>query len=376
MVWTALVASAQTDTLPYIPLYENAASKNAPAADNHSVVHVASNNDFIANEDLRTFYNLYAAGKYREAIAHSRRMSTADFDKLEHQFHLKYAIAAYKEMELNEEADSLAKLFYQKNPFYETTLFDPVSFRELLDNYYTMPKFSVWLALSNNIVMAKVDTVFVISNDTMQRKPDYKFNSFGVQVGFEYHPLKWLSVSVSPTLTHTSYTRSIRRHEMSSYKFSDEYTTIAFPMRIEAGLYRRRAAFVPSVFAGFQPKIIVKSDITSTHSLIGAMDDRIEKSNADDKNKVNYSVLGGVRLSYNIHRLTLFGEVCMSMDTKTFYDTKKQYLHPDIVYKHLYIPDVFLHQGDVAISGCKAKPQVQNRCQIPLRLQYQIIHPI
>jgi hypothetical protein len=52
-------------------------------------------------------------------------------------------------------------------------------------------------------------------------------------------------------------------------------------------------------------------------------------------------VLGGVRLSYNIHRLTLFGEVCMSMDTKTFYDTKKQYLHPDIVYKHLYIPDVF-----------------------------------
>jgi hypothetical protein len=278
MVWTALVASAQTDTLPYIPLYVNAASKNAPAADNHSVVHVASNNDFIANEDLRTFYNLYAAGKYREAIAHSRRMSTADFDKLEHQFHLKYAIAAYKEMELNEEADSLAKLFYQETPFYEPTLFDPVSFRELLDNYYTMPKFSVWLALSNNIVMAKVDTVFVISNDTMQRKPDYKFNSFGFQVGFEYHPLKWLSVSVSPTLTHTSYTRSIRRHEMSSYKFSDEYTTIAFPMRIEAGLYRRRAAFVPSVFAGFQPKIIVKSDITSTHSLIGAMDDRLNNS--------------------------------------------------------------------------------------------------
>ena len=66
IIWTgaSLASSAQNDSLPPIPLYENATSKNAPSPDNRNVVSVASDNaTLFADNELRKFYNLYAAGK-------------------------------------------------------------------------------------------------------------------------------------------------------------------------------------------------------------------------------------------------------------------------------------------------------------------------
>ena len=168
-------------------------------------------------------------------------------------------------MEYNAEADSLARRFYQKDPFYKPQYYDPASFTEILDNYYTMPKFSVWLAYSRPSVAVRLDTVYVITIDTLQRKPDYEYNTNAVQLGFEYHPLKFLSVSVAPTFTYYKYTRSIRRHEFAMHYYKERYSVFSLPVRVEAGWYgkkseKKKVTVVPSLFAGVQPKYVINSN--------------------------------------------------------------------------------------------------------------------
>ena len=359
ILWTgaAIDASAQNDSLPAIPLYENATSTTSPTTDNRSVVHIASDNlNIFTDDELRTFYNLYAAGKYHEALSLSERMNTEHFSKFEHQIHQKYAIAAYKEMEYNEEADSVAQLFLQKNPFYQPNPYDPVSFREVFDNYFAMPKFSVWVALANPFVYQQLDTVYVITIDTLQRKPDYDYKAFSVQVGFEYHPLKFLSIAVAPTLTFYNYTRTSKRHEFATYWFKEKYSVISLPLRVEAGWYGDNMFCAPSAFVGIQPKYVIRSQYQSHTDIIGQIinDPEPPNSNVDVKNRFNYALFGGARLSFNHKkRFTYFAEAAFSMDMLPINDPSKKYATRDVLYRDLYIYDSYRIKEISILVGIK-----------------------
>ncbi len=345
IISTAAVAtaSAQGDTLSGIPLYQNAVSTDAPPADNHSVIHVGTGNAMMGDDDLRTFYNYYAAGKYREALALSKGINTSKFSKTQNEVYYKYAIAAYKEMEYNEEADSVMQLFRQKYPFYKPNNYDPASFREIFDNYYTMPKFSLWVATASPMVQTIIDTVYVITIDTLQRKPDYSYDAKAVQLGFEYHPLKFLSVSFAPTMLFYSCNRSSKRHEFATYHYKKRYMTLCLPLRVEAGLYRKREFFVPSVFIGAQTKYALRSQYTSYIDVIGQVTEvPDEQSDLDSKTRLNYSLFGGVRFSFNCNRrFTYFAEASASADMLPVNNPDKKYASRDALYRDLYINDAY-----------------------------------
>lgn len=362
VIWTgaALTASAQNDSLPPIPLYENATSKNAPSPDNRNVVSVASDNATIfADNELRKFYNLYAAGKYHEALSLSKKMSTEHFGKFEHQVHQKYSIAAYKEMEYNEEADSVAKIFLKKNPFYTPNPYDPVSFREVLSNYYTMPRFSVWVSLANPFVYTQIDTVNVITIDTMQRKPDYDYSAFSVQLGFEYHIFKFLSIAVAPTFSFYNYTRSIQRHKFATYYYSEKYAVVSLPLRVEAGMYKENLFFAPSIYVGIQPKYVIKSRYQSYEDILGQLIEEPDyKSNTEVKNRFNYAIFGGARLSFNhTKRFTYFAEATFSMDMLPINDPSKKYSTYDALFRDLYINDAYRVKEISIMAGVKVNLQ-------------------
>lgn len=339
----AASAIAQNDTVPRIPLYENAVATDAPPVDNHHVVTVGTGSALISNDDLRNFYNYYSAGKFREAIDLSKQMSNVKLNKTQHQVYQKYTIAAYKEMEYNEEADSVMQTFREKYPFYKPNNYDPASFREIFDNYYTMPKFSLWVATASPMVQTIIDTVYVITIDTLQRKPDYSYDAKAVQLGFEYHPLKFLSVSFAPTMLFYSYNRSSKRHEFATYYYKERYMTLCLPLRVEAGLYRKREFFVPSVFIGAQTKYVLRSQYTSYIDVIGQVTEvPDEQSDLDSKTRLNYSLFGGVRLSFNCNkRFTYFAETSASADMLPVNNPDKKYASRDALYRDLYINDAY-----------------------------------
>jgi hypothetical protein len=339
----AASAIAQNDTVPRIPLYENAVATDAPPVDNHHVVTVGTGSALISNDDLRNFYNYYSAGKFREAINLSKKLSTEKLNKTQHQVYQKYTVAAYKEMEYNKEADSVMQAFREKYPFYQPNYYDPASFREIFDNYYTMPKFSLWVATASPMVQTIIDTVYVITIDTLQRKPDYSYDAKAVQLGFEYHPLKFLSVSFAPTMLFYSYNRSSKRHEFATHYYKERYMTLCLPLRVEAGLYRKREFFVPSVFIGAQTKYVLRSQYTSYIDVIGQVTEvPDEQSDLDSKTRLNYSLFGGVRLSFNCNkRFTYFAEASASADMLPVNNPDKKYASRDALYRDLYINDAY-----------------------------------
>ncbi|MBQ3656741.1 MAG: PorT family protein [Bacteroidales bacterium] len=356
----SLTAEAQVDTLKDLPLFKNAVSVGM-SDEGNSLVSQNTVADTV-REKLQTLFELYSAGKYWEALEVSEDIhKNYHLSKKENLYYLKYTLAAHKDLENNHQADSLAKIYLQKDPFYSTDDSDPVTFREVLSNYYTKPKYSVWVAAGSFSVEPVFDTVRSIV-DPKEKNPSYEITGFSAQIGFEFRPLKILSVSLSPTLSRYSIERTMERTDIATFHYYETSSVIALPFRIEAGWYFGREIFVPSIYAGAQVKYLLRSKYNAYTEARGSYTDIPDKQvDNDTKNRLNYSVLGGVRLNYNRRRITYFADIGASYDLKTYNDAKTKYSNGELLYQNLYVPDMF------------KMLEMYYRFGIKVNLQYKVI---
>jgi len=364
-----LIGTAQND----LPLYQNVisddidaqidtASNVVPPSDpnkkNQQKPTVIITDSDEIGEQLRNLQRLYLAGKYDDAIQLSQTIrenySLKPDDEIDRQ---KYTIASLKEMEYNQQADSAAKVFLGKNPFYEKRKksSDPVPFKEIISNYYTTPKLSVWASLGRTFAIPMIDTVHVIT-DTLQMKPDYEPSSTEtIQVGIEYHLNKYFSVALAPTYTKYMYTRTIDRSTRSQFIYEETAKLLSFPLRIEAYGPFGKEKWVPSIYLGAKIKYILKSSYNAYTETPGERryeSDEI-KHDPDAKNKINFAAFGGMRLSYNFNRITIFGDLGLSADFKPFNNPDAAMSNADLAYDKMYIPDIFHIAEATALLGVK-----------------------
>ncbi|MBQ4409025.1 MAG: hypothetical protein II852_18660 [Bacteroidales bacterium] len=340
---TATQALAQIDTLPDLPLYKNVAADTDEGAEGGVNYAVPQTKDTI-DAQLRSFQNLYSAGKYHAALKLSQEIQDKyDLQKPEKLILLKYAIAAYNDLDYDNEADRFAKDYLQKDPFYdpEKHTDDPISFRKVLDNYYTKPKFSVWAAIGRIGVEPYMDTIRSII-DTTSRTPEYDIKGYEVQLGFEYRPFKIFSISIAPSVHTYDLARTISRTDIATFHCNESSLMFTLPILVEAGLYRKREIFVPSIYAGAQMKYVFNSEYKAYTLAPGIYTEIPEyKDNADLKTKFNYSILGGVRLNFNHRRMTYFADMGISLDMLPFNDPEKIFSNSDLLYQNFYVPDVY-----------------------------------
>jgi hypothetical protein len=368
-----ITGTAQNDS----PLYNNVISDDisspsdtashrrtppvAPQANQKVVLDTTSLHAF-SNEDLgeqmQTLQRLYLAGKYYEAISLSQSIrENFHLDQDDEADRQKYTIASYKEMEYNEEADSAATHFLGKNPFYKPKSGDPVPFKEIVSNYYTAPKFSIWISVGQVIAIPVIDTVHVITDTITSMKPSYENeNSETVQLGFEYHPSKYLSVSVAPTYTVYHFTRSIDRTERSIFHYAESNKILSVPLRVEAyWAHKDHQKWVPSIYLGASAKYILQSTYTAYTETPGKRRYEADEKthDLDDKTRLNVALLGGARINYNYRRITIFGDLGIAGEIKPFNNPKAAYSNNDLAYDKMYIPDIFHVMELSAMIGIK-----------------------
>ena len=361
-----LIGTAQNDS----PLYINVVSDDIDAKIDTTSNHVSKNNrqkpaadtahhhaSGDIDEQLRDLQRYYLAGKYDEALQTSQSLTNRHLDPDKEYVRQMYTIAAFKDMEYNDKADSATKLFYGKNPFYDPNkdARDPVSFRENISNYYTMPRFSVWAAVGQSLAGTPLDTVHVIT-DTTQMKPDYNSEmSEAIQIGFEYHPLQWLSVSVAPTYSKYRYTRTTERSERATFCYEETDKIFTLPLRIEGYLITGEGKWVPSIYAGAAAKFIIKANYNAYTQTVGEPQYRVDDKeiDLDTKTKYNCAILGGAKLSFNHRRLTIFGDFGLSIDLKPFNNPDAAFANTDLAYDKMYIPDIFHIVEVTALVGVK-----------------------
>lgn len=331
-------AYAQNDTLSNLQLFSNAASNDAK--NDTSSRQLYEEVDTVT-EQLNTLQTLYSTGKYGRALLLARDMNNSHLTKSQNLLRLKYNIASFKALEYHREADSAAQLFLQKDPFYSVGDNDPVPFREVLENYYTMPQFSLWASMGMMYGIPVLDTVRTIV-DTLSCEPEYDITCLTLQIGFEYRPFKILTVFVAPTFASYNIERSINRTDIAVFRYKETCQVISLPLCIEASLYRQHEVFVPSVYVGAQLKYIIQSKYSAQTEAIGVYADRPNKYvDTDSKNRINYSILTGVRLSYIHRRITFFADLGMGLDLKSFNNPSKKYDNFDLFFQHLHIPDTY-----------------------------------
>ena len=357
---------AQEDTLSSSNLYRNAASKTTQAPTSKTRRISAKDADTIGDllQDLK---ELYTAGKYDKVLQLSQELQDShNLSKEQNLQRLKLTISAYKDFGYLREADSAAKVYLQKDPFFRAddkakTKDDPVTFLEVLGNYYTMPKYSLWLSagiMRNRVVL---DTVQLIV-DTVSHRPDYKAEGYTLQLGLEYRPLRILTVSFAPTINICSITRITQRSAITSFRYEEDYTTISLPLCVEATLPTHRNAIAPSIYAGAQMKYIIGAEYTAYENSIGEYVNIPNTiGNASAHNRPNYSILGGARLYIPRGRISYFGEVGVAYDLIPFFDSGQRYKNHTLLYDLLYIPDKF------------RMLEISYRIGIKINLQYKTI---
>lgn len=340
-------AQAQNDTLSEWHLFNNAASDNAQE---DNVTETVQATDSVA-EQLNTLINLYSIGKYGQVLVLARDMGRhSQLTKQQNLIRLKYDIAAFKELEFHRQADSAAKLFLQKDPFYKANSNDPLPFREVLDNYYTMPKFAAWASIGMSSVKPLLDTVRNII-DTVSQKPDYQITGFSFQMGFEYRPWKIFSISIAPTITGYYLERTTLRTEDAKFIYKEHAHILSVPICLETGIYTRYEKFIPSIYAGAQAKYIIRSSYTATTDAKGVYSETPEKTiDNETKNRLNYSLVGGLKLNYNPRRITFFVDFGVAYDLLAYNNPKKIYSNHRLFYQNLYVPDIY-RMFEISLSG-------------------------
>ena len=368
-----LVGTAQNDS----PLYQNIISDDTSAPidtttswlqgankDKHqsqakdSLLTISTDEEI--GEQMRNLQRLYLSGKYYEALQLAQTISEKyhPLDPEDEVDRQKYVIASLKEMEFNEQADSAAKVFLGKNPFYskyQKKSSDPVPFKEIIDNYYTTPRFSVWVSVGKQLTMPMVDTVHVIT-DTVQMEPNYEItDNQMVQLGIEYHPWKYLSLSLAAMYTKDEYTRTIDRSARSQFIYKETSKFLSLPINFEAYWPIGSGKWMPSVFMGSKIKYLLKSHYNAYTETTGERRYESEdiKHDPDVKNKINFAIIGGVRLSRNFNRITVFGDLSLSGDIKPFNNPDAAMSDPDLAYNKMYIPDIFHIVEATAMIGVK-----------------------
>ncbi len=368
MAVAPLASTAQND----LPLYQNVISddidaqidtaSNVQKTDVSKKEHATTDPQHATNdidEQLRNLRGLYLAGKYDEALTLSQTIHDKGYlSHSQENARQKYTIASFKEMEYNEKADSAVKIFYGKNPFYNEDPpdpLDPVPFKENISNYYTTPTFSAWAAIGQTIIVPVIDSVYVIT-DTLSMEPEYNGNNTeSIQFGLEYHPWKFLSVSIAPTYTKYSYTRTTDRNMRAQFHYEETSKILSVPIRVEGYWYTGKGRWVPSMYAGASLKYILKSTYNAYTQVVGDAQYRIEdrEHDLDDKTRLNYAVILGAKLNFNNRRITYFLDLGLSVDIKPFNNPDAAYSNAYLAYDMMYIPDIFHIVELRAMGGIK-----------------------
>lgn len=306
---------------------------------------------------LQRLEDLYSAGKYEQVLQLSQQLGDSHIlSKDENLQRLKFTVAAYKDFGYRREADSTARLFFEKDPFYEVKPDDPLPFRATLGNYYTMPKFSVWMAAGVRMVRPVLHSMRQIV-DTVGN-PEYDINGYSAQIGFEYSPKRMLSISIAPSFAKYQIERKMIRSEIATFRYNESCKVFELPVIAEMMMYPWGNDLVPSIYGGAQLKYIIATKSNAYTDAIGTYTEvPAKKDDTDYKNRTNYSVLGGARLNYNHRRITFFVDFGVSYDIKPYNDPDKKFDDLTLMYNNLYIRDVFSMLEYTAKIGVKVNLQ-------------------
>ena len=302
--------------------------------------------------DLKRFYNAgkyYDARKAAEQLGQNTKLSQEDNAEL-----MKYYSAVLKESGFDEGADSVTRGFVKKNPFYKVKPEDPVPFQEMFSNYYAYPKFSVVFTVGVCSPEVIVDTVHVIGVDT-QTEPVYdEYLGLAAGLSLQYYPLKPVSITSGLKYYFSQYHREVRYPgEMRMFVYQESSHVIAVP--VYAGYAFDLRKWTPEVFLGAELDYIVKARYETYNEYNGIQQDMVVQKNLDlnSKNRLNYSVDFGFRISRNHKRMAFFADIFYAVMLKPYNRPEYNYSDNNLFYNKLFVPDAISLRLDAFSLGIK-----------------------
>ncbi len=302
--------------------------------------------------DLKRFYNAgkyYDARRVAEQLCQNTKLSQEDNAEL-----MKYYSAVLKESGFDERADSVTKGFIKKNPFYKVKSEDPVPFQEMFSNYYAYPKFSVAFSVGICSPEVTVDTVHIIGVNT-QTDPVYE-ESIGFTAGLslQYYPLKQFSITCGLKYYFSQWQREVRyQGERRIFVYQESSHVIAVP--VYAGYAFDLRKWTPEVFLGAELDYIVKARYETYNEYNGIKQDMVVQKNLDlnSKNRVNYSLDFGFRISRNYNRIAFFADMFYAVMLRPFNRAEYNYSDNNLFYNKLFVHDAIRLRLDAFSLGIK-----------------------
>lgn len=343
-------ALAQNDTLRQgnaVPLFDNLQSDSVEINQQGQQL-LQNESESETGAAIRVLERYYNAGKYPDALRMSRYISdNLRLNRDETQRFLLYTIASYKEMSYDEQADSTMMIFTHKFPFYEPQTYDPLSFREVFNNYNIIPRVAVFVSITSlGSPIVKIDSIFPCA-DTTKYIPMYlgeknKGITIGVQIGLT----KKFALATGIGYSVLSFSRT-EDHKNTTFIYNEKDIFCNIPVSLLYDLPQwktpiKGVVVFPSIFAGGSVTFITKSKYEAYTWFGDNTQYTISDKEADlnDKIRVNYSVFGGIRsVLGEWGRLSFFTEGSFHYMFRALNNPDNRYNNSDLVFNNLYVPD-------------------------------------
>lgn len=362
LVMLAALAAHAQDKGKYIPLFDNIqsddATKSPKQITNELKIAVPPTYDDIKPSDAITVLkSYYTAGKIRETLEFSehiqKNLRRSDDDEMRDL--MIYRTAALKDGGFDRPADSTVLSFRKKFPFYKIKKDDPPIFKNLMSNYYTRPMMAIGASVSNIFPRIRIDSVFNVSaTDTARaiKYSDFKYTM--TELFLQYHVTQKVSVSAGIAVSDLEY---VRKSGPNTYK--DHTRLLYFPVRLSY-------TFKPIFTAGLTPEVYIGAkagytiqkqyDLTiiAKRGSSGIETDTVSvtyKPSLDDK-YFNCTLIGGIRLNYNVRRFCFFVEGHLGCALRPLDDQQFRRRDQGMAFYTRVTPDaVTLREGGISIGA-------------------------
>ena len=339
----ANAALAQTD----IPLFDNLQSDDAERDDSRSQF-LRSESESQTGGALRALERYYNAGKYPEALRISRYISDSlHLNRSETVQFLRYTIASYKELQYDEQADSAMMIFTKKTPFYDTTSYDPVAFKEEFDNFSVFPRLTLYADFSFRVrPFVDIKTVYPRA-DTSHTVPVYHYNrSTSGNIGLQFGITKKWALASSLGFHWINLSRT-EDYDATSFYYQETDIFLDLSASVLYSFYKFKfrlpgLEITPILLAGGSVNCIGASSYKA-YTWFGdnaqyAVSE--QEADLDDKTAFNYTVFYGFRLNcFSFKRFNAYIEHSHHYMLLPLNNSANRYNNSDLLYNHLFVPD-------------------------------------
>jgi hypothetical protein len=305
---------------------------------------------------------LFDEGLFREAEKITKStLENCTLNKVQENEMLKLIASIYYEMDELELADEYVAKFVKKNPYYVSSKRnDPVQFRSAIKKVKSFPRFSAGFKAGVPLGLVNVKKIFPIFDTADYLQPYLTRPIFQGQLEFSWNIYSFISLNLGAGLRYQKIMNQVPLNNGLYYNYEEKNLSSNFPVSLGFTIPFGQSLAAKIYFGGEMEMFVQSkydyfytSETNIPHEFAVYLNQRRSNVvvNDNERRKIRYAGIGGIRLLYNLERFGIFADVKYIHEFDLYNNPQKRFSDKDLYLNNNYVlGDIMLENLDISLG--------------------------